>query len=221
MKVKVCGMREPENILALLDLPIDFIGFIFFPESPRYIGKSPLKKWLPEQSERFEDINKVGVFVNAEVEEILNAVHDYELDYIQLHGNESAEYCRELSILWQASSVRKARMIKAFAVDEDFDFSQTETYAPYCSYFLFDTKGEKLGGNGIRFNWSILEGYQGVTPFLLSGGIGPEMAEEVNQLDFPQLSGVDINSQFELEPGVKDLTKVKFFLEKVKSIDHS
>jgi phosphoribosylanthranilate isomerase len=218
MKVKVCGMRAPENISALLDIPIDFIGFIFYPKSARYIGKKGLDKWIGKNAEAFGEVKKVGVFVNAEVEEILNAVHDYQLDYIQLHGNESAEYCRELSILWQVSSVRKARMIKAFSIDEEFDFSNTEAYAPYCSYFLFDTKGKNPGGNGITFNWSLLEAYQGVTPFLLSGGIDPDSVEEIKALNFPQLSGIDINSRFETAPAVKDIESIRTFIRQVKNL---
>jgi phosphoribosylanthranilate isomerase len=219
MKVKVCGMRDPENISALLELPIDFIGFIFYPPSSRFVGKARLDKWIPANEESFGEIKKVGVFVNAEVEEILNAVHDYRLDYIQLHGNESAEYCRELSLLWQISSVRKARMIKAFAIDEEFDFSQTEAYAPYCSYFLFDTKGKKPGGNGVSFDWSLLEAYQGVTPFLLSGGLGPQSAEAVKALDFPQMSGIDINSKFEKAPAEKDIESIRNFIQEVKNLE--
>jgi len=219
MKVKVCGMREPDNILALLKLPIDFIGFIFYPPSSRYMGKKGLDKWIAKNSDAFEEVKKAGVFVNAEVEEILNAVHDYQLDYVQLHGNESAEYCRELSLLWQVSSVRKARMIKVFSVDEEFDFSATEAYASFCSYFLFDTRGEKPGGNGVTFNWALLEKYEGVTPFFLSGGIGPDMAAEINELDFPQLSGIDINSGFETKPGVKDIDRIKTFLEQINNLE--
>lgn len=219
MKVKVCGMRSPENINALLELPIDFIGFIFHPKSARFVGKKKLDKWIAANSEAFGEVKKVGVFVNAEVEEILNAVHDYQLDYVQLHGNESAEYCRELSILWQVSSVRKARMIKAFSIDEEFDFSVTEAYAPYCSYFLFDTKGALPGGNGERFDWSLLDAYQGVTPFLLSGGIGPESARSVRSLDFPQLSGVDINSRFETAPAEKDIESIRAFIQEVKNLE--
>ena len=218
MKVKVCGMRTPENISALLEIPIDFIGFIFYPQSTRYVGKKGLDKWIGNNTEAFGEVKKVGVFVNAEVEEILNSVHDYQLDYIQLHGNESAEYCRELSILWQVSSVRKARMIKAFSIDEEFDFSSTEAYAPYCSYFLFDTKGKNPGGNGFTFDWSLLEAYQGVTPFLLSGGLDPDSVKEIKALDFPQLSGIDINSRFETEPGVKDIESIQTFIQQVKNL---
>lgn len=219
MKVKVCGMRSPENIKALLALPIDFIGFIFYSKSSRFVGKRGLDKWISGNAELFGDVKKVGVFVNAEVEEILNAVHDYQLDYIQLHGNESAEYCSELSLLWQVSSVRKARMIKAFPLDEEFNFSVTEAYAPYCSYFLFDTKGEKPGGNGVRFDWSLLSDYQGVTPFLLSGGIGPQSVQDIKALDFPQMSGIDINSGFETAAAEKDIESIRIFVHEVKNLE--
>ncbi len=219
MKVKVCGMRAADNIKGILELPVDLIGFIFYSKSSRYARNTGLDKWITKNADLFEEVRKVGVFVNAEVEEILNTVHDYQLDYVQLHGNESAEYCRELSLLWQVSSVRKARMIKAFAIDESFDFSSTEPYASFCSYFLFDTKGKNPGGNGFTFNWSLLEKYEGVTPFFLSGGIGPDMAAEINAVDFPQLSGIDLNSRFEIGPGLKDIEKLKTFLQQIKNLE--
>lgn len=213
MKVKVCGMRSPDNIKALAALPIDLIGFIFYPPSKRFVGEvEELPNWLAESGELLKGIGRVGVFVNAEVDEILNRVHDYDLDYVQLHGEESPEYCRELHRFWQYSSVRKAKLIKAFSVDEDFDFRQTQAYASYCAFFLFDTKGPNYGGNGAPFNWELLKQYNGAIPFLLSGGIDEDMAVAIRQLDLPQLSGVDINSRFETAPGEKDVEKVGRFL---------
>ena len=218
MKVKVCGLRKSENIKEIAALPIDFIGLIFYPKSARYIGNQlELREWLAEQGELFGEVKRVGVFVNAEVDYILNQVHDYELDYVQLHGNESPEYCRELQLLWNVSSVRKARLVKAFSVDEDFDFSSTQAFASFCSYFLFDTKGPNYGGNGMPFNWDLLRAYQGAIPFFLSGGIDENMADDIRQLNLPQMAGVDINSRFEIEPGVKDVEKVRKFVSELNA----
>ncbi|MCB0375732.1 MAG: phosphoribosylanthranilate isomerase, partial [Sinomicrobium sp.] len=117
MKIKVCGLKDPSNIAKIVQLPIDMIGFILFPGSPRFVGKkNGLPQWLEKNEEELEGIAKVGVFVNAEVDQILNAVHDYRLDFVQLHGDESPEYCRELQTYWTISSMRSARIIKAFRV---------------------------------------------------------------------------------------------------------
>lgn len=216
MKIKVCGLREPENILAIAQLPIDFIGFILYPGSPRFVGKKGLPQWLEKNEEELEGIARVGVFVNAEVDQILNAVHDFRLDYVQLHGDESPEYCRELQTYWTISSMRSAQIIKAFRVDENFNFSNTQAYERLCAYFLFDTKAQAYGGTGKRFDWSILEKYMGMTPYLLSGGIDETMAAEIRQLNFKQMEGVDINSRFETEPGKKDVDKIDQFVRALK-----
>ena len=215
MKIKVCGMREPDNITALARLPVDMVGFIFYAKSPRYAGEK-LAKWLAKEGNVLEGKKRVGVFVNAEVEDVLNHVHDFELDFVQLHGTESPEYCGLLCNLWESTSMRKARLIKAFQIDGAFDFDQIVPYTPYCTYFLFDTKGKDFGGTGRQFDWKLLGNYRGVTPFLLSGGIGPESAESVLAISHPQLYGVDINSRFEKQPGVKDLDKVARFISSLK-----
>lgn len=213
MKVKVCGLREPENIESLAKLPIDFMGFIFYKKSPRNVVGGALEKWLGKNDAVLGNIKRVGVFVNAEIEEILNRVHDFGLDYVQLHGNESPEYCREILSFWAASTLRSARFIKAFAVDADFDFTQTRAYEGICPLFLFDTKTPQHGGSGVSFDWNLLTKYKGNTPFLLSGGIDEDDATAIKQLNIPQLYGVDVNSRFEVQPGVKDVEKVKRFLE--------
>lgn len=216
MKIKVCGLRDPENIEALAQLPIDFMGFIFYRKSPRYVGKG-LENWLAANEAKLEGIKRVGVFVNAEIEEILNRVHDFELDYVQLHGNESPEYCREIKLLWEASSARRAQFIKAFPVDADFDFAETQTYEGICSLFLFDTKTPQHGGSGVSFDWNLLAKYKGNTPFLLSGGIDEDDSDAIKQLNFPQLYGVDVNSRFEVEPGIKNKEKVKQFISALEN----
>ena len=218
MRIKVCGMREPENVKALLGLPIDYVGFIFYKKSPRNIAnKSPLIDWVKKNNKAFKAIERVGVFVNSEIDFILNKVHDYKLDYVQLHGDESAEYCEEIQSFWAISTMRSAKLIKVFSVDDDFDFSITKAYEPHVSHFLFDTKGKERGGNGTQFNWNILEEYQGGRPFFLSGGIDADAADSIKALQLQQLYGIDINSRFEVKPGLKDIDKIKPFVEAIKN----
>ncbi|MCG8327975.1 MAG: phosphoribosylanthranilate isomerase [Chitinophagales bacterium] len=217
MKIKVCGMREPENIESLLKLPIDMIGFIFYEMSPRLVSAS-LGEWISSNEEMFEEVKKVGVFVNASTDEILNAVHDFQLDYVQLHGDESPAYCRLLQDVWTVTSMRHAKIIKVFSIGEEkFDFAITNDFAAYSEYFLFDTKGKNYGGTGKKFSWQWLDDYQGDTPFLLSGGIGPEDVEAISELTHPKLVGIDVNSRFELTPANKDIDLLNRFITKLKS----
>lgn len=216
MQVKVCGMRTPENIQAIAKLPIQYIGFIFYPKSKRFVGKSKLSEWLTKNDKVLDGIKRVGVFVNAELDAILNAVHDYQLDYIQLHGDESPEYCAELVDLWSFSSVRSAKLIKAFPVDEHVDFRDTAPYEPYADHFIFDTKGAGYGGTGRQFDWSLLQDYLGTKTFLLSGGIQPDSFDAIRQVNHPQLIGVDINSGFEEEPALKNPLAVELFIERLR-----
>ena len=211
-------MRDPENIRNMLALPIDMMGFIFYRKSKRAVVDDALGDWVQQNMELFGEVKRVGVFVNAEVDEILNRIHDFQLDFVQLHGEEGAGYCAELRSYWDISSIRKAKIIKAFPVDETFDFDFTRSYEGKCDYFLFDTKGPEQGGNGVPFAWSILEQYQGPTPFILAGGIDLGMEERILALHLPQLVGVDLNSRFELEPGLKDVGKVERFLTSFKAV---
>lgn len=213
MKIKVCGLNNAENIQQIAQLPIDMAGIIFYKNSPRNFTLDvedlvPLKE---------ADIKRVGVMVNPQIDEIINAVHDYELDYVQLHGEENPIFCADVKNLWQMSTIRSAKLIKAFAVDDDFDFNETAPFQRHVDLFLFDTKGEQRGGNGKTFNWEKLKEYHGMTPFLLSGGISLEHAQEVRELNIPQLYGVDINSKFESEPGIKKVEEVQQFIELIKN----
>ena len=220
MKIKVCGMREEENVEALLQLPIDYIGFIFYKNSARNVPKGALIDWIANKQKQFNNIQRVGVFVNSEIDFVLNKVHDYQLDYVQLHGEESAEYCAEIQSFWDMSTVRRAKLIKVFAVDDDFNFGFTKAYEPHCSYFLFDTKGPKRGGNGQKFDWELLKEYEGETPFFLSGGIDEDSADRILSLNLEQLVGIDVNSKFETAPGLKDIDKLKPFVEAIKAHDN-
>ncbi len=201
--LKVCGMREPENIAALAVLQPDFIGFIFHELSPRYCEKVP-DVMIPKT------IRKTGVFVNNPEDYILQKKEIFQLDYIQLHGAESPLFCQKIR-----KSV--APVIKAFNLNEHFDFNRLEAYASCCKFFLFDASGPKSGGNGIPFNWKLLEKYHGTTPFLLSGGINESMTVAIKQINHPAFYGVDINSRFETLPGIKDINKIKRFKYELQS----
>jgi phosphoribosylanthranilate isomerase len=195
MKVKICGMREAANILAVADFNPDFLGFIFYQKSARYAGETldtELLRSLPES------ICKVGVFVDAPLTELLATTAQFSLDYVQLHGHETPTYC-------QAVSEQGLRVMKAFAVDADFDFGTLAPYAPVCELFLFDTKGRHPGGNGHIFDWQLLNAYHGPTPFLLGGGLGPANVDELLNFHHPQLVGYDFNSLLEVAPGFKDV----------------
>lgn len=222
MKVKVCGLTDIPNIEAITDLGVDYLGFIFHKASPRFVGKNKtLAAWLQEQPHPSNGTDRVGVFVNAELDYILNAVHDYQLNWVQLHGNESPGYCQELQLLWSVSTTYKAKLIKAFSITPDFDFTLTNAYVKTCPLFLFDTGGAtQAGGTGQKWDWQLLKNYQGLTPFLLSGGIGPEDVQALRQLRHPQWAGIDINSRFEREAGMKNVPLIADFLSALKRKDN-
>ena len=206
--LKVCGMRDKGNILDLMQLQPDWLGFIFYAKSVRYAEDVMVAddvKALPAT------IKKVGVFVNENFEAIREKIEKYQLDAVQLHGEELPALCRQLT------NTGNIMVIKAFSVDDAFDFAKLAPYEGSCDYYLFDTKGKQYGGNGTTFNWNILQNYTGQTPFFLSGGIDLEHATEIKRLELPLLKGIDINSRFELSPGLKDIKKVKTFIEQVRS----
>lgn len=200
MIVKVCGMADQELMLKLSIMPIDMLGFIFYPKSPRYlVGKIDPEsiKSLPH------NIRKVGVFVNALKEDILDLAKTYHLDTLQLHGSESPELCKELK-------TEGYSILKAFNLTQKNNY---KAYSPFCDFFLFDTPSEQHGGTGQKFDWSMLENYKEKTPFILSGGIGPYDANEILEIKHPQMKGIDINSKFEIEPGIKDVELINKFLQ--------
>ena len=201
-------MRDAENIREVEALGIDMMGFIFYPKSSRYVSVRP--PYLPTKCKR------VGVFVDEDIEKIKKIADDYALDFIQLHGHESIEEVKKL---------QDRKVIKAFNIATKEDLDATAPYEGLVDYFLFDTKGQSAGGNGEKFDWSILKAYNGDTPFLLSGGIGPDDAETLNSQLSARLCrlarprtlnshciGIDLNSRFEVEPGIKDIIKLKTFL---------
>lgn len=200
MIIKVCGMREEENIRHVEQLGVDLLGFIFYPKSPRYVTNIPA--YLPAKAKR------VGVFVNESYDTIMKYAGKFSLDYIQLHGNESPDFCNLL---------RKHNMciIKAFSISEQEDLKLTENYNGICDYYLFDTKTGNYGGSGKRFDWNILSHYQGNSPFILSGGISMDNMDMLKTFSHPKLAGYDINSCFEISPGMKDVSKINSFLQEL------
>lgn len=199
-------MRNKENIQSLLEIQPEYMGFIFYEKSPRFVGEE-LNADLLNSFPR--SIKKVGVFVNAHPDFILRNVKKYGLEMVQLHGNETPEVCRGMRS-------RGLTIIKAFSIDQTFNFARLNNYKSFCDYFLFDTKGESYGGTGKAFNWEILKDYDNEKPFFLSGGIGPVHVEMITELKRMNLHAVDINSLFEKEPGLKDIEKVKSFARQLR-----
>ncbi|MCC9066527.1 phosphoribosylanthranilate isomerase [Flavobacterium piscisymbiosum] len=187
-------MKYPDNILEVGALLPDYMGFIFWEKSARYFnGEIP---------ELIKTIKKVGVFVDQTHDEILGKVAKYNLQAVQLHGNESVEFLSEL----KKQLPKKIEIIKVFSADENFDFEIIKPFEAVCDYFMFDTKGKLPGGNGTTFDWTILKKYTSKKPFFLSGGIGInelKAIEEISKTNLP-IYAVDINSKFEIEPGLKN-----------------
>ena len=199
-------MREADNIRQVEALGIDWLGFIFWPKSSRFVHERPA--YLPANAKR------VGVFVDADIEVVRETAAAYCLDIIQLHGKESPAYIKHLRCL---CSDHVAVIIKAFNIATPEDLKQTESYEGATDYFLFDTKAKMVGGNGTQFDWTVLNDYQGNTPFILSGGIGPDDAEKVKAFHHPMLAGIDLNSRFETVPAHKDVNLLRTFIETIKN----
>ncbi len=222
------------NITEVSQLQPDYLGFIFYDKSPRYCeGQRDFEKEIASLPRA---IKKVGVFVDAEIGDILSKIDQFDLKIIQLHGTESAEFCTKLKAELRSKDievgpagpvevrraepveVRRAEPVevwKVFGIKDEFDFSILETYESVVDKFLFDTKGKEKGGNGYTFDWSVLKEYPSEKPFILSGGIGPEEIEKLRELsktDLP-IYGIDVNSKFETEPGFKDVEKLRRFME--------
>jgi len=201
MLIKVCGITDQEFLHRIDEMQINFIGFIFYQQSKRYIAdKIPDDQILSIP----KHIKKVGVFVNEKIENIIDIANHYHLDFIQLHGDEDVSFINQLS--------KKIQIIKAFRIDKDFEFEKLTPYESDCAYFLFDTRDQLHGGTGKKFNWELLQKYKGNTPFLLSGGIKPKDTQQIKEFNHPMLIGIDINSGFETKPGIKDINQIKIFL---------
>lgn len=212
IRLKICGMKQPENVREIAMLQPEYMGLIFYEKSPRYVAAH-----IPEIT---SEVKKTGVFVDASLDFILDKVKRFQLKALQLHGKETAEFCRKLRDNLQDQNIE---IIKVFSVKEEFDFSRLEEYEGVVDFFLFDTKGKNKGGNGITFNWEVLKNYPSSTPFFLSGGIGLEEAKKIKELmNWFQENGkdnllyaVDVNSRFEDEPGLKNAEKLQQFKERI------
>lgn len=202
MKIKVCGMRDPQNIRAVEELGIDLMGFIFYPRSPRNVESVP--SYLPEH------VQRVGVFVNEPIAQVCSRVREFGLNAIQLHGTENAAYISELRLRCPGKT-----LIKALNIASAQDLSQAGEYMDLVDYMLFDTKAQLVGGNGQQFDWSVLDSYHGPLPFILSGGIGPADAERILSFSHPYLAGIDLNSRFETAPALKDVEALRSFIQKL------
>ncbi len=205
--IKVCGMREPDNIREILTLDPDFLGLIFYPKSSRYVTSPTIINNI-----RFgQNTKKTGVFVNATEDEIMQKVKLYELQAVQLHGEESVVLCRSLRN-------KGVLVLKAFQIYAAEDFEDTLLYNDQVDYFLFDTKTASYGGSGSKFDWSLLDAYHGNTPFFLSGGIGPDDVQAIQKINHPLFRGVDLNSRFEIAPAIKSYKLLQQFIKQLNSL---
>jgi len=219
--VKVCGMRDGENIRQVAELGVDWIGMIFWPKSPRNVtmiptnaGIIPDRANVPRSAFDFQ-CKRVGVFVDEMPQNIITRVVNFQLDLVQLHGHETPTMIRNLRRTLDPDIRPGVKFIKAISVSGRDDIATYKDYEGCVDYFLFDTKCKTVGGSGEQFDWSVLEAYDGDVPFLLSGGIGPDDAERVRNFHHPKCIGIDLNSRFETEPGVKNISKLKQFLEQI------
>ena len=202
MKIKVCGLNNQDDINKLNNIDIDFLGFIFYKKSPRFVDhKIKISKINKE---------KVGVFVNENLENILDKIKEYNLTFVQLHGDETPMFCKKI--------MDHCKVIKAFRISDDFNLEKTTNYIENCDYFLFDTFTKDYGGSGKRFNWEKIKSFN-YKKFFLSGGINLNSINDIytlkNENDF--LFGIDINSKFEIKPGNKDLNKIKILVNNLRN----
>ncbi|MDA8641074.1 phosphoribosylanthranilate isomerase [Flavobacteriaceae bacterium] len=200
MKLKVCGMKFSENISEIESLKPDFMGFIFYKKSKRFFNESKLIL--------NDKINRVGVFVNQEINEVIDNIKKYKLDYVQLHGEEDVKYCLSIKSI--------CKVIKVFKIDDTFNFDKVKKFENVSDYYLFDTKTNLHGGSGKKFNWEILKNYNSKKYFFLSGGISENDIEEIKKIRkiYP-IIGIDINSKFELPNLKKDRAKIKSLIDKI------
>ena len=207
LRLKVCGMTQPANLAAVAALQPDFLGFIFYPQSSRYVGAQLSRAELAALP---AGVRKVGVFVDEDSAAILARVAELGLDLVQLHGHETPTQCAVLT----AAGVL---VIKAFSVGEEFDFQLLKPYVGSVEYFLFDTKGKQPGGNGTAFNWNLLTAYSLPVPYFLAGGLGMDHLAALRNLRLPGLFALDLNSRFETAPGVKDAAMLRRMFDTLRT----
>ena len=226
MIIKVCGMRDAENIRQVAALGIDWMGFIFFPKSPRYVSQlSSNAGIIPDYSSLIgktdndvsaSKVKRVGVFVDDMPQNIVTRVYNYKLDIVQLHGSENTVMIDNLRRTLDPDIHPNIKIMKELNIKTADDVAKYKDYEGHVDYFLFDTKTPLKGGSGEQFDWSVLDAYDGKTPFLLSGGIGPDDAERIREFSHPQCIGIDLNSKFETSPAFKDVEKLRKFIEQVR-----
>ena len=214
MRVKVCGMRDEKNIKEIAELALDYLGLIFYEKSSRFVGKNNTQ--LSDLVKKI-DKKRVGVFVEATTDFILENVEAYQLDLVQLHGGESVGFCKYLREIFLENG-KSVEIIKVFSIEKDIDFKDLEAFVPYINYFLFDTKGKNLGGNGVAFDWTVLQKYPLKIPFFLSGGIDLQHIAALPTLKNLPLYALDINSCFEISAGLKNKDKIQDFLSALQEV---
>lgn len=231
MIIKVCGMRDADNIRAVVDAGADMIGLIFYPKSPRCVTMIDSRSGLiPDHAssdfakvasnDKVSSIKErpqlVGVFVDDLPQNIVTRIYNYDLDYVQLHGDESPVMIENLKATVVPDIRKELKVIKAISIENKEDLQKCQQYEGLVDMFLFDTKCASVGGSGKKFDWQMLQAYNGNTPFLLSGGIAPDDVESIKEFHHPMFAGIDINSKFEIEPGFKDVEKVKTFISEMQ-----
>ncbi len=232
MILKVCGMRVAQNIREVSALDVDWLGLVFWPDSPRYVKQvsarggfypdySPLATkvselgGMPEMTRRDNKPKRVGVFVDDMPQTIVTRVYNFNLDLVQLHGSEGHVMIENLRRTLEPD-IRPVQIVKTIEVESAEDLKKCEAYGSLVDYFLFHNKCKQKGGSGESFDWSVLDAYQGDVPFILSGGIGPDDVERIKAFQHPKFAGIDINSRFEIEPGLKDVDSIKRFVEALR-----
>lgn len=205
VKLKICGMRDVANVAEVAALQPDYLGFIFYNKSPRFVGQNFKMPVLPES------IQKVGVFVNERTETVLRYVENHHLDLVQLHGHETAADC-------EALHTTGVNVVKAFSVDDEFDFDVTKSFEEAVTYFLFDTRGTYFGGNAKTFDWTLLRKYNQHVPFFLSGGISPENVSAIREIADLNIHAIDVNSGVEDRPAVKNVNRIKAIKEIINAL---
>ena len=206
MELKVCGITTTENIMELIPMNVSRLGFIFYHMSKRYVYGKLIEDGLKAIPKH---IKKTGVFVNAEITEIEQIIDQYQLNSIQLHGDESPEFCNYF--------LTKTEVIKTISIKDKSSFETAKLYDNACDLFLFDTQSEHYGGTGKTFDWQWLQEYTLDKPFYLSGGISLENFEEIKNINHNKLIGIDINSKFEIRTGIKDIEKIKQLVKLMNS----
>ena len=222
MIIKVCGLTDTDNIGRVVALRVDWIGMVFCPSSPRFIQMASTRAGIiPDRALHnapvMNNVKRAGVFVDDMPQNIITRTVNYQLDIIQLHGHETPTLIRNLRSTIDTDIHPGIQFVKAFSISSADDFSKCQDYEGVADYFLFDTRSPQRGGSGKKFDWNVLGAYRGKTPFLLSGGIGPEDADRIKALHYPQMAGIDLNSRFETSPGIKDIEKLKTFIKAVRA----